>query len=57
MGCIFAQSGKEHQCFNHFVTPVFKIVAANAHHGCGAVNLRSKQSRFYLYLLVDTHSQ
>ena len=28
----------------------FKKVAANAHHRCGPVNLRSKQSRFYLYL-------
>ena len=26
------------------------MAAANAHHRCGAVNLRSKQSRFYLYL-------
>ena len=36
--------------FNHFV---FKMVAANAHHQCGALNLRSKQSRFYLYLWSD----
>ena len=26
------------------------MVSANAHHRCGAVNLYSKQSRFYLYL-------
>ena len=26
------------------------MAATNAHHRCGAVNLRSKQSRFYLYL-------
>ena len=37
--------------FNHFVTPVFKMVAANAHHRFCAVNLRSKQSRSYLYRL------
>ena len=31
----------------HFV---LKMAATYAHHRCGAVNLRSKQSRFYLYL-------
>ena len=36
--------------FQSFCRPVFKMAAANAHHRCGAVNLRSKQSRFYLYL-------
>ena len=47
-GCIFIESGKVHvQFFNHFVTLVFKMVAPNAHHRCCAVNLRSKQSRFY----------
>ena len=29
------------------------MAAANAHHRCGAVNLRSKQSRFYLYLWMQ----
>ena len=38
--------------FQSFCRPVFKMAAANAHHRCGAVNLRSKQSRFYLYLWV-----
>ena len=31
------------------------MAAANAHHRCGAVNLRSKQSRFYLYLWLHLH--
>ena len=55
-GCIFARSGKVYnQFFNHFV---FKMAAANAHHRCGAVNLRSKQSRFYLYLWCEyMHNQ
>ena len=35
-----------------FCRPFFKMAAANARHRCGAVNLRSKQSRFYLYLCV-----
>ena len=49
-GCIFRPIWQVHiQFFNHFV---FKMAAANAHHRCGAVNLRSKQSRFYLYLWV-----
>ena len=48
-GCIFTHSGKIHnQFFNHFVAPVFIMAAANAHHRCGAVSLRSKQSRFDL---------
>ena len=38
------------------------MAAANAHHRCGAVNLRSKQSRFYLYLWyyydgLETHTR
>ena len=32
------------------------MAAANAHHRCGAVNLRSKQSRFYLYLCIKLRS-
>ena len=35
-----------------FCRPFFKMAATNARHWCGAVNLRSKQSRFYLYLCV-----
>ena len=53
-GCIFARSSTVHkQFFNHFVAPVFKMATANSHHGCCAVNLHSKQSRFYLNLWVQ----
>ena len=49
-GCIFARSSKLHnQFFKHFNAPVFTMAAENAHYRC-AVNLRSKQFRFYLYL-------
>ena len=48
---IFSQSGKVHnQFFQSFCCIGLQMAAANAHHRCCAVNLRSKQSRFYLYL-------
>ena len=52
-GCIFRPIWLvTYSVFQSFCRPVFKMAAANAHHRCGAVNLRSKQSRFYLYLWV-----
>ena len=41
--------------FQSFCRPVFKMAATNAHHRCGAVNLRSKQSRFYAYFTVGEY--
>ena len=36
--------------FQSFCRPVFKMAAANAHHRCGAVNLRS-----FIYIYGLTH--
>ena len=49
-GVFFARSGSYIISFSIICRPVFKMAATNAHHRCGAVNLRSTQSRFYLYL-------